>query len=241
MIEARTDDARSSHSPLGLAGGLAKRTGAMSGGKTVYVVDDDAGIRQALGGLLRSVGLRVETFGSAREFLAFPRADTPSCLILDVRLPDGSGLDLPNELRVLDIPLPIIFITGHGTIPMTVRAMKSGALEFLTKPFRDEDLLGAIDVALERDRVSRADRSEQSEARRRIGRLTPREREVLDLVVTGKMNKQIAVQLGTAEQTVKQHRGRVMRKLEVDSVAELVRVVERAAGQQPASLSSHES
>jgi FixJ family two-component response regulator len=211
------------------------------GGKTVYVVDDDAGIRQALSSLLRSVGVRVETFGSAHEFLAFPRADTPSCLVLDVRLPDGSGLDLPDELRNLDVPLPIIFITGHGTIPMTVRAMKSGALEFLTKPFRDDDLLGAIDVAIERDRLARADRSEQVEARHRIARLTPREREVLALVVAGKMNKQIAVNLGTAEQTVKQHRGRVMRKLEVDSVAELVRVVERASGQHPATPSAYES
>jgi FixJ family two-component response regulator len=195
----------------------------------VYVVDDDSSIRQALSSLLRSVGLRVETFGSAREFLRAPRAETPACLVLDVRLPDGSGLDVPDELRNLDVPLPIIYITGHGTIPMSVRAMKSGALEFLTKPFRDEDLLGAINVALDRDRVARADRSEQAEARHRIERLTPREREVLYLVVAGKMNKQIAAQLGTAEQTVKQHRGRVMRKLEVDSVAELVRVVERAS------------
>ena len=202
----------------------------MTGGRVVYVVDDDSGVRQSLSSLLRSVGLRVETFGSAHEFLASSRADVPSCLVLDVRLPDGSGLDVPDELNNLDLPLPIIFITGHGTIPMSVRAMKSGALEFLTKPFRDEDLLGAIDVALERDREARADRSEQAKARGRIDRLTPREREVLDLVVAGKMNKQIAGQLGTAEQTVKQHRGRVMRKLEVDSVAELVRVVERASG-----------
>ena len=197
----------------------------------VYVVDDDSSIRQALSSLLRSVGLRVETFGSAKEFLRAPRAGAPACLVLDVRLPDGSGLDVPDELRNLDVPLPIIYITGHGTIPMSVRAMKSGALEFLTKPFREEDLLGAIDVALEHDRLARAERSEQTEARRRIERLTPREREVLHLVVAGKMNKQIAAQLGTAEQTVKQHRGRVMRKLEVDSVAELVRVVERASGQ----------
>lgn len=196
----------------------------------VYVVDDDSSIRQALSSLLRSVGLRVETFGSAREFLRAPRAEIPGCLVLDVRLPDGSGLDVPDELRNLDVPLPIIYITGHGTIPMSVRAMKSGALEFLTKPFREEDLLGAIHVALDRDRLARAERSEQEEARRRIERLTPREREVLHLVVAGKMNKQIAAQLGTAEQTVKQHRGRVMRKLEVDSVAELVRVVERASG-----------
>jgi FixJ family two-component response regulator len=198
---------------------------------TVYVVDDDSSIQQALSGLLRSVGLRVETFGSAHDFLKAPRAETPACLVLDVRLPDGSGLDVPDELRNLDVPLPIIFITGHGTIPMSVRAMKAGALEFLTKPFREEDLLGAVKVALQRDRLARADRSEQVDARRRIERLTPREHEVLALVVAGKMNKQIAADLGTAEQTVKQHRGRVMRKLEVDSVAELVRVVERAAGQ----------
>lgn len=208
----------------------------------VYVVDDDSSIRQALSGLLRSVGLRVETFGSAREFLGAPRAEIPACLVLDVRLPDGSGLDVPDELRNLDAPLPIIYITGHGTIPMSVRAMKSGALEFLTKPFRDEDLLSAIHAALERDRQARADRSEVAEARRRIERLTPREHEVLDLVVAGRMNKQIAAQLGTAEQTVKQHRGRVMRKLEVDSVAELVRVVERATGQSGApAISARES
>lgn len=199
----------------------------------VYVVDDDSSIRQALSSLVRSVGLKVETFGSAQEFLRAPRADEASCLVLDVRLPDGSGLDLPDELRNTDAPLPIIYITGHGTIPMTVRAMKSGALEFLTKPFRDEDLLAAIHVALERDRASRAERSELAEARRRVERLTPREREVLKLVVAGKMNKQIAAQLGTAEQTVKQHRGRVMRKLEVDSVAELVRLVERASEHPP--------
>jgi FixJ family two-component response regulator len=195
----------------------------------VYVVDDDSSIRQALSGLLRSVGLEVQTFGSAHEFLEAPRADAPSCLVLDVSLPDGSGLDLPDELRDMDLPLPIIFITGHGTIPMSVRAMKSGALEFLTKPFRDEDLLAAIKVALELDREARAEKLELGGARRLIERLTPREREVLDLVVAGKMNKQIAANLGTAEQTVKQHRGRVMRKLEVDSVADLVRLVERAS------------
>ena len=205
----------------------------------VYVVDDDSAIRQALSSLLRSVGLRVETYGSAREFLQAPRAESPACLVLDVRLPDGSGLDLPDELRNLDEPLPIIYITGHGTIPMSVRAMKSGALEFLTKPFRDEDLLGAIKVALEHDRQAKADRSQVAEARHRIERLTPREREVLQLVVAGKMNKQIAAQLGTAEQTVKQHRGRVMRKLEVDSVADLVRVVERASSEDHAAHSHH--
>jgi FixJ family two-component response regulator len=195
----------------------------------VYVVDDDSSIRQALSSLLRSVGVRVETFASAHDFLDATRVDAPACLILDVRLPDGNGLDLPDELRNLHAPLPIIFITGHGTIPMSVRAMKSGALEFLTKPFRDDDLLDAINVAFERDRVARAERSDGAAARRRVERLTPREREVLDLVVAGNMNKQIAAILGTAEQTVKQHRGRVMRKLEVDSVAELVRLVERAS------------
>jgi FixJ family two-component response regulator len=207
--------------------------------EVVYVVDDDAGIRDALSSLLRSVGLRVETFGSAREFLDAPRAEAPACLILDVRLPDSSGLDLPDELRNLDIPLPIIFITGHGTIPMSVRAMKSGAVEFLTKPFSDKDLLGAVQVCLERDRTGRAQRSDMTEARERIERLTRREREVLDLVVTGKLNKQIAADLGAAEQTIKQHRGRVMRKLEVDSVAELVRLVERASGQTRAPSTSH--
>jgi FixJ family two-component response regulator len=231
MIEARMGDVRSFHSHREPAGVRANPPSAVARNEIVYVVDDDSSIRQALSSLLRSVGLRVETFGSAHEFLGAQRAGVPACLVLDVRLPDGSGLDLPEELRNLDVPLPVIFISGHGTIPISVRAMKSGALEFLTKPFRDEDLLGAIDVALERDRAARVDRSEMADARHRIERLTPREHEVLELVVAGKMNKQIAAQLGTAEQTVKQHRGRVMKKLEVDSVAELVRLVERASGQ----------
>ncbi|MEA2705601.1 MAG: hypothetical protein QOH22_389 [Gemmatimonadaceae bacterium] len=221
---------RSSQSQRGLAALPATAPSVAARNEIVYVVDDDSSIRQALSGLLRSVGLRVETFGSAHEFLRAQRVEAPACLVLDVRLPDASGLDLPDELRNLDVPLPVIFITGHGTIPISVRAMKSGALEFLTKPFQDADLLGAIDVALERDRAARVDRSGMVEARRRIERLTPREHEVLELVVAGKMNKQIAAQLGTAEQTVKQHRGRVMRKLQVDSVAELVRLVERASG-----------
>jgi RNA polymerase sigma factor (sigma-70 family) len=238
MIEQRTGDVRSSHSHRDRAAQSANRAGAASRSEIVYVVDDDSSIRQALSGLLRSVGLRAETFGSAQEFLRARRAEVPACLVLDVRLPDGSGLDLPEELRNLDVPLPVIFISGHGTIPISVRAMKSGALEFLTKPFRDEDLLGAIDVALERDRAARVERSEVEDARQRIQRLTPREREVLDLVVAGKMNKQIAAQLGTAEQTVKQHRGRVMRKLQVDSVADLVRLFERASGQRGAPTTS---
>jgi FixJ family two-component response regulator len=231
MIEAMAVDMRSSQSPRGRAGLPANVPSVAARNEIVYVVDDDSSIRQALSSLVRSVGLRVETFGSAHDFLRAERAEAPACLVLDVRLPDASGLDLPDELRHLDVPLPVIFITGHGTIPISVRAMKAGALEFLTKPFRDEDLLGAIDVALGRDRAARVGRSEMGEARRRIERLTPREHEVLELVVAGKMNKQIAAQLGTAEQTVKQHRGRVMRKLQVDSVAELVRLVERASGQ----------
>jgi FixJ family two-component response regulator len=197
----------------------------------VYVVDDDLGIREAMSSVVRSIGLRVETFGTAKEFLRHQRADAPACLVLDVHLPDGSGLEVPRELEAMDASIPIIFITGLGTIPMSVRAMKSGALEFLTKPVRDEDLVGAILVALERDRASRGDRGELEDIRRRIESLTPRERDVLVLVVAGKMNKVIAAELGTAVQTVKQHRGRVMQKLEADSVAELVRLVERAAGQ----------
>jgi FixJ family two-component response regulator len=194
----------------------------------VYVVDDDASIRYALGSVIRSMGWRVETFASAQDFLLHQRADAPGCLVLDVHLPDGSGLELSRRLQAMAEPIPVIFITGQGTIPMSVQAMKSGALEFLTKPVRDEDLIGAIQVALERDRAARRDRAELADIRRRLDTLTPREGDVLRLVVTGRMNKQIAAELGTAEQTVKQQRGRVMQKLEVDSVAELVRLVERA-------------
>ena len=193
----------------------------------VYVLDDDLAVRQALSSVIRSTGLRIETFASAEEFLRYSRLDAPSCLVLDVQLPDVSGLDLLPQLAGAT-PIPIIFITGHGTIPMSVRAMKAGAMEFLTKPFREEDLLGAIDHALERDRAARRERAEVQALRERLAALTPREREVLELVVTGRMNKQIAAELGTAEQTIKQHRGRVMQKLGVDSVADLVRLVQRA-------------
>jgi FixJ family two-component response regulator len=197
----------------------------------VYVVDDDLAVRQALSSVIRSIGLRVETFASAREFLRHTRPDAPSCLILDVQLPDVSGLDLVSELSAAGArSIPIIFITGHGTIPMSVRAMKAGATEFLTKPFREEDLLAAIDQALARDRVARREHAELAEVRERLATLTRREREVLTLVVSGRMNKHIAAELGTAEQTVKHHRGRVMRKLGVDSLADLVRLVERATG-----------
>ena len=196
----------------------------------VYVVDADLSVRQALSSLIRSTGLRVETFATADEFRRHSRSDAPACLVLDVQLPDGSGLDVPRELAASKVPIPIIFITGHGTIPMSVRAMKAGALEFLTKPFREEELMAAIQQALEYDRRSRQERAELAELRGRLARLTPREREVLALIATGRMNKEIAAELGAAEQTIKQHRGRVMRKLGVRSVAELVRLVERDAG-----------
>jgi len=193
----------------------------------VYVLDDDLSVREALRSLIRSVGLRCETFASAAEFLRYPRAEVPACLVLDVQLPDASGLDLVGVLDAEEAPIPIIFITGHGSIPMSVRAMKSGAVEFLTKPFREEDLINAMRQALERDTSAKQKRAELAGLRARMQKLTPREREVLGLVVAGRMNKQIAAELGTAEQTIKQHRGRVMKKLGVDSVAELVRLAER--------------
>jgi RNA polymerase sigma factor (sigma-70 family) len=193
----------------------------------VIVVDDDLSVREALRSLIRSVGLRVETFESAAEFLRYERPDVPSCLVLDVQLPGVSGLDLPAELQTAGVEIPIIFITGHGTIPMSVRAMKAGAVEFLTKPFSERDLLTAIDQALDRDRAARAERAEWKELHERFAKLTPRERDVFALVVAGRMNKEIAAALGTAEQTVKQHRGRVMEKLGVRSVADLVRLAER--------------
>jgi FixJ family two-component response regulator len=204
----------------------------------VYVVDDDLSVRQALSSLVRSVGIRVETFASAQEFVRHPRPDAPSCLVLDVLLPDSSGLDLPRELRASHVLIPIIFITGHGTIPMSVRAMKAGAVEFLTKPFREEELITAIQQALERDRMAREERADLMELTRRFEKLTAREREVLALVVTGRLNKQIAAELGTAEQTIKVHRGRVMQKLGVGSLAELVRLVGRVAGQRSGSVAS---
>jgi FixJ family two-component response regulator len=190
----------------------------------VFVVDDDPSLRHALTNLLRSVGLRVETFGSAREFLAGPRPDAPGCLVLDVRLPGLSGLDLQRELTAAQIDLPIIFMTGYGDIPMTVRAMKAGAVEFLTKPFRDQDLLDAVQQALERDRVAWHQRAALAALRQRYDRLTPREREVMRLVVAGLLNKQIAADLGTSEIMVKVHRGQVMRKMQAASVADLVRM-----------------
>jgi FixJ family two-component response regulator len=193
----------------------------------VYVVDDDLSVREALRSLVRSVGLRCETFGSATDFVVATRADAPACLVLDVNLPGGSGLDLLPELRRAGRVIPVVFITGHGTIPMSVRAMKAGAVEFLTKPFSEEELLAAIGQALERDAAARHERAESEAASARFASLTARERDVLRLVATGRMNKEIAAELGTAEQTVKEQRGRVMRKLGVRSVADLVRLVER--------------
>jgi FixJ family two-component response regulator len=193
----------------------------------VFIVDDDASVRDALKRLIRSVGLRVELFGSAREFLQRGRPDVPSCLVLDVRLPGIGGLDLQRQLADANVQIPIIFITAHGDIPMSVRAMKAGAVEFLTKPFRDQDLLDAIQIALERDRARLQREAEIAVLRERFESLTPREREVLPWVVSGLLSKQIADAIGTSEASVKVHRSQLMRKMAADSVADLVRMAEK--------------
>jgi FixJ family two-component response regulator len=193
---------------------------------TVFVVDDDASLREALKSLLRSVGLRVEVFGSGADFLKIKLPDDAACLVLDIRLPGLSGLDFQSELAKANIHIPIIFITGHGDIPMTVRAMKAGAVEFLTKPFRDQDLLDAVQIALERDRARRAQDKTTLQLRSNFEALTPREQEVIGYVTSGLMNKQIAAELGVSEITVKVHRGNVMKKMGARSLADLVRMAD---------------
>ena len=197
----------------------------------VFVIDDDPSVREAIESLIRSVGMHVQTFASAQEFKASTRPDAPACLVLDVRMPGVSGLDLQRELLNAGIRIPVIFITGHGDIPMSVRAMKAGAVEFLTKPFRDQDLLDAISQALEHDRMMRTQHAEVAGLRRRYEQLTAREREVMQLVVSGLLNKQIAVRLNISEVTVKLHRHQVMEKMKADSLAELVKISEKLTSQ----------
>jgi FixJ family two-component response regulator len=194
---------------------------------TVVVIDDDASIRKALDNLLRSVGLDVELFKSPQEFLQSNRPDRPGCIVLDVRFPGRSGLDMHREISAANTSLPIIFITGYGDIPMSVRAMKAGAVEFLTKPFRDQDLLDAVGVALEKDRTRRANEIRIAELRGRFSTLTARERQVLTLVIAGRLNKQIAGELGVSEMTVKMHRRQVMRKMQAAGLAQLVRLADQ--------------
>ena len=196
---------------------------------TVFVVDDDRSVREGLVDMIESLGMQAKAFTSAQQFLQHKRPDTPACLVLDVRLPGLSGLDLQRQLGQSEHPIPIIFITGHGDIPMSVRAMKEGAVEFLTKPFRDQDLLDAIHQALKKDRVAREQRAKAADVRRRYDTLTSREREVMQLVIAGMLNKQIAGELGTSEVTVKMHRGQVMHKMQAQSVVELLRMSETMA------------
>ncbi len=201
----------------------------------VFVVDDDPSMRGALEDLVNSVGLEVRAFGTPQEFLQSPQSGAPGCLVLDVRLPGMSGLTFHKELEKEGIALPVIFITGHGDIPMSVRAMKAGAVEFLTKPFHDQDLLDAIHAAIERDRRSRHEAVQLAELRERLATLSDRERQIMSLVVIGRANKQIAAELGVSEMTVKVHRGQVMRKMRAASLPELVRIADRLAGPTPTS------
>ena len=198
-----------------------------TGDPIVFVVDDDLSMREALADLISSVGLSVETLKSAGEFLEHKRPEAPACLVLDVRLPGLSGLDLQRELLRTGTPIPIIFITGHGDIPMSVRAMKEGAVEFLSKPFRDQDLLDAIQHAIQSDRVARQERAMVTELQRRFESLTKREREVMKLMVTGLLSKQMAARLGSSEVTIKMHRGQVMHKMKAESIVQLARMAEK--------------
>ena len=194
---------------------------------TVYVIDDDGGMRQAVQDLVESIGLRAEAFATGEEFLKRPHTAGPSCLVLDVRLPQMSGLEFQQKLAELGVRIPIIFITAHGDIPMSVRALKSGAVEFLTKPFRDQDLLDAIQQALQRDRAAREQLADISELQQRYRALTAREREVMALVISGMLNKHIAAKIGASEATVKIHRGHLMEKMQADSLIELVRMADK--------------
>ena len=202
-------------------------TAAKIPSQVVFVIDDDASMRNAVSRLLNAVGLTVQTFASAREFLGESLPDVPGCAVLDVRLPGLSGLDLQREMVERGIHIPVIFITGHGDIPMSVQAMKAGAVEFLTKPFRDQDLLDAVRSGIQLDRQGRKARAELAELRDGLRQLTPREREVMSLVVAGLLNKQIALRLGTSEKTIKIHRGHVMQKMRADSLADLVRMSQK--------------
>jgi FixJ family two-component response regulator len=198
-----------------------------SGVPTVFIVDDDGGVRRAVQDLVESVGLRAETFATGDEFLQKKRSSDAGCLVLDIRLPQMSGLDFQRTLAEVGMQIPIVFITAHGDIPMSVRALKSGAVEFLTKPFRDQDLLDAIHQALQRDRAAREQQAEVDELHGRYSDLTPREREVMGLVVVGMLNKQIATEIGASEATVKIHRGAVMQKMQAGSLIDLVRMADK--------------